>query len=260
MSDDNPAFPFPNNSKRGEFKKIVIASIILIKQKGLRKYILAVKDKIRRKEFKVFDEMDDPTRIWSEFNLQENYWKVVGPNSKEEYESGANSSFTRLKEMGVQPESKILDVGCGTGRITSKLIDYLSDEGLYYGTDITPEPINFCKQRYLRKNFKFIQNTWETIPIKNQKFDFIIFHSVFTHIYPDEIQTYLKECTRFLQKTSMILADIFITVKTKDHLGDRGKIEYNEQYFINLVKNNNLKICEVLPRHSDDRVLYKISL
>jgi len=42
---------FPNNSKRGEFKKIVIVSIILIKQKGLRKYILAVKDKIRRKEF-----------------------------------------------------------------------------------------------------------------------------------------------------------------------------------------------------------------
>jgi len=42
---------FPNNSKRGEFKKVVIVSIILIKQKGLRKYILAVKDKIRRKEF-----------------------------------------------------------------------------------------------------------------------------------------------------------------------------------------------------------------
>jgi len=42
---------FPNNSKRGEFKKIVIASIILIQQKGLRKYILGVKDKIRRKEF-----------------------------------------------------------------------------------------------------------------------------------------------------------------------------------------------------------------
>ena len=44
---------FPNNSKRGEFKKIVIASIILIQREGLRKYILTVKNKIRRKEFKL---------------------------------------------------------------------------------------------------------------------------------------------------------------------------------------------------------------
>jgi len=44
---------FPNNSKRGEFKKIVIASIILIRQEGLRKYILTVKTKIVKKEFKI---------------------------------------------------------------------------------------------------------------------------------------------------------------------------------------------------------------
>ncbi|MDH3834910.1 MAG: hypothetical protein OES34_12240, partial [Nitrosopumilus sp.] len=46
-------FVFPNNSKRGEFKKVVISSILLIQEKGLKEYLLAVKAKIRKKEFKL---------------------------------------------------------------------------------------------------------------------------------------------------------------------------------------------------------------
>jgi len=41
------------SQKRGEFKKIIIASIFLIQREGIKKYLLTVKDKIRKKEFKL---------------------------------------------------------------------------------------------------------------------------------------------------------------------------------------------------------------
>ena len=209
-----------------------------------------------------FDDLYDYRRLWSDADLKENYWDIVGPNSKEEFESSADSLFELLKKIGIRPESKILDVGCGTGRITSKLIGYLSDHGFYFGVDIAPEAIEFCEKHFRRENFKFLQNNFKKIPINNQKFDFVLIHSVFTHMYPDEIQVCLKECIKIVEKTSIILADIFITKESKDYFGDRGKMQYNEQFFINLVKKNNLKICELISHYAnyEDRILYKINL
>jgi len=42
---------FLKYKKKGEFKKTITASILLIQQNGLKEYLLAVKDKIGKKEF-----------------------------------------------------------------------------------------------------------------------------------------------------------------------------------------------------------------
>jgi hypothetical protein len=46
-------FIFPTNSKRDEFKRVVITSILFIQQKGLKKYLSEVKAKIGRREFRL---------------------------------------------------------------------------------------------------------------------------------------------------------------------------------------------------------------
>jgi len=206
----------------------------------------------------IFDDLYPSERLWEEANLEKNYWKIVGPNSKDDFDSQANKMFNLLKKMGVNPKSRILDIGCGTGKTTSKLINYLSDDGYYYGTDIASQAIEFCKKHYNRKNFKFLQNDFEKIPIKTKKFDFIFFFSVFTHIYPEEILTYLKECQRLLDENGVIFADILISSKTKDHSGDRGRLLYNELFFKTLVEKSNLKASVVVEDALDFRKFYKI--
>ena len=63
-----------------------------------------------------------------------------------------------LREVGLTPDTRILDVGCGTGQLAGPLESFLSDRGLYYGTDIGEEAIAFCRGRFERPNFRFARN------------------------------------------------------------------------------------------------------
>src|SRR5262245_55753272 len=42
---------------------------------------------------------------------------------------------------GLSPDHRVLDVGCGIGRIAVPLLDYLSERGSYDGFDIVPRAI-----------------------------------------------------------------------------------------------------------------------
>jgi SAM-dependent methyltransferase len=57
---------------------------------------------------------------------------------------------------GLQPNHKVLDVGCGIGRMARPLAGYLSAEGSYDGFDVNREGIGWCRRRYARHpNFHF---------------------------------------------------------------------------------------------------------
>jgi len=49
---------FPNATKRGEFKKILASSTMVLANEGFRKYLSEVRTKIRRKEFKVLSPIN----------------------------------------------------------------------------------------------------------------------------------------------------------------------------------------------------------
>lgn len=59
----------------------------------------------------------------------------------------------------INPESKILEIGSGYGRMAIPLTTYLSTKGRYYGLDIMKDGINWCKTKFTKKypNFKFEQ-------------------------------------------------------------------------------------------------------
>jgi SAM-dependent methyltransferase len=44
----------------------------------------------------------------------------------------------------LRPNHKVLDVGCGIGRMALPLTRYLSAEGEYYGFDPGPDGVNWC--------------------------------------------------------------------------------------------------------------------
>lgn len=187
-----------------------------------------------------YDEVHDYYHMYDLVDLNEDYWTVIGANTKEAYEKGAESIISLLRNEGLNPNSKILDIGCGTGRLASKLIGYLREEGAYYGVDLSKKAIEFCKSRYRRENFHFMKSEPTKLPFSSEKFDFIIFYTVFMHNYPDEIKALLQQCGELLAEDGKIIADIFLSEQIKTYIGSRASVVFNKAYFLELLDSCNL--------------------
>lgn len=208
-------------------------------------------------------EFQDYHKIWERAKLSKNYWSIVGPGSKKEFDLLGRAGLHYLVDLGVSRESKILDVGCGTGSLTQAMSEFLGTGGIYYGTDLGKEAIEFCKSRFRRPNFKFLQNAMTTIPIDGIQFDFIVFYSVFTHTFPEETKALLKEARRLLAEGGTILADVFLASGISEYSKGHAIVAVNERVFDGLVGDAGLDatvISQSIWRFGDHtfrRVLHK---
>jgi len=116
---------------------------------------------------------------------------------------------------GLRPHERVLDVGCGTGRIARPLMGYLKN-GSYDGIDIAASSIKWCQKTFTRPypNFHFHfadiynkmynpigthQASEYRFPFENSYFDFVFLTSVFTHMFPQDMENYLTEVARVLK-------------------------------------------------------------
>ena len=178
-------------------------------------------------------------------DLALDYWTVVGPSTEAEFHRLAEEKMVLLKAAGMTPDSRILDVGCGTGQLAFPLEKYLSDRGGYTGTDIGVEAIPFCRGRFQRANFRFEQNEMTRLPLADERFDLATFFSVFTHTYPDETALLLAEAERLLAPGGAVVGDFFVSTATERCAGNRGKMEVNAEHLHRLVELVGLR-AEVL--------------
>lgn len=127
---------------------------------------------------------------------------------------------------GLRPDARVLDVGCGIGRMAVPLIDYL-DEGSYAGFDIGREMVRWCRREISarRPDFEF---SWAPVyngkynpfgrvaphefrfPYDDASFDFAFATSVFTHLLRDDAQHYLDEVARVLRPGGTCLLTFFL--------------------------------------------------
>jgi SAM-dependent methyltransferase len=192
----------------------------------------------------------DYRRWYSTWDLQRDYWTIVGPATKEEYERLSLVKLQLLIDLGLTPDAKVLDVGCGTGLLAASLHDFLSERGRYLGADISPEAIAFCRARFARANFAFHLSEMTKLPALTERFDFIVFYSVFTHTYPRETAALLHEASQLLAEGGLIFADVFTAPLVDEHTGDRGAVEINPDYLMRLLEGSGLhaELIEMQPR------------
>jgi SAM-dependent methyltransferase len=192
----------------------------------------------------------DYRRWYSTWNLQRDYWTIVGPATKEEYDRLSRVKLQLLIDLGLAPESSVLDVGCGTGLLAAALDDFLSERGRYAGTDISPEAIAFCRSRYRRPNFSFHVGEMTKLPALRERFDYIVFFSVFTHTYPRETALLLHQAAHLLADGGIIFADVFTAPLVDEYSGDRGAVEINPDYLMRLLDGSGLhaELIDMQPR------------
>lgn len=122
--------------------------------------------------------------------------------------------FLLLKQFGLKSTNSLIDVGCGSGRLASKLQDYLTGE--YIGTDILESLLEFAKGKCHQNNFQFLLSHNTSLPRENCSTDFVCFFSIFTHLSHIDSYKYLNEATRVLREGGRIVFS-FLEFKIGEH-------------------------------------------
>jgi len=127
----------------------------------------------------------------------------------------------------LQSDSRVLDIGCGMGRIAFALSNYLSPEGRYEGIDVVPAGVAWG-QTHIGRNFPNFHFTLADVfnaeynpggsqraseyrfPFRDGSFDLVLLSSVFTHLRPEALEHYVREIARMLAPGGHCFATLFL--------------------------------------------------
>ena len=207
--------------------------------------------------------------------------RYVGP--LESFESSGLEFMGHLRRLAeLQPDERVLDIGCGCGQMALHLEKYLDESGSYVGVDIHRPSIRWCQKNIgaRRSNFRFAHievrnfaynpegsHRAETYQFSfdDRSFDLILLKSVFTHMRPNEVSNYLREVSRLLSSNGRCLATFFLLNDEQARLASEGAndlefkygegvwryrleqspesaVAYDENYVKELLKENRLQL------------------
>lgn len=164
-----------------------------------------------------------------------------------EFVKTLNSGYATISGKKLT-KSKILDYGCGWGRITRLLNKYVLEENIY-AVDPWDESIQICIDNKLKGRFEISDYVPIALPFM-QKFDLIYAFSVFTHLSEKTATVVLKTLKDYI-KPDGVLA---ITIRPKEYweghaknneLGDKfasKMIKLHDQYGFAFSPHNRLPI------------------
>jgi SAM-dependent methyltransferase len=133
--------------------------------------------------------------------------------------------FSELAGLGA--EDRVLDIGCGIGRMARVLVPVLRPPGSYDGFDVAAAGIEWCRGRYrgTPAPFRFehadLHNSIYNpdgrgdprdyrFPYSDGQFDLAVATSVYTHLRPDAADNYLAEAARVLASGGRLFATWFL--------------------------------------------------
>ncbi|MFD0964992.1 class I SAM-dependent methyltransferase [Pseudofulvibacter geojedonensis] len=138
------------------------------------------------------------------------------------YESGKKNAewLTTLFCKHIELKNKkILDWGCGPGRIIRHLPEVISNNCSFYGTDYNQKSIKWCSENLSRISFN--HNTIDAkLPYSDNEFDVIYGLSIITHLSEDKHYEWFQELYRILKPNGILLltaqGDNFISKLTTE--------------------------------------------
>lgn len=187
------------------------------------------------------------------------------------HESG-RTFFGYFVELGrLQPGDRVLDPGCGVGRMAVPLTGYLTT-GSYEGFDIVPKAVRWCQKHITPKYPSFRFHIADVLnkgynpkgkhdaadyrfPYPNESFDFVLLTSVFTHMLPAGMQNYLSEVSRVLKRGKRCLITYFLLNPESQALIAQGKSHFPFAYEYGSYRLNDAAVPEAAVAYEERYVL-----
>jgi SAM-dependent methyltransferase len=140
---------------------------------------------------------------------------------------GANWAKRFEQLGGLTAQARILDIGCGPGRMAIGIGERFGYSNDYVGFDVTAADIDFANQNISKEhpNFHFIKidadnvlynpsgamkSTDVAFPCEDASRDFIFATSIFTHFFAEDIRHYFLEARRCLAPGGVFFATFFL--------------------------------------------------
>jgi SAM-dependent methyltransferase len=134
---------------------------------------------------------------------------LVGPAEYSVWRRVGEDCLGLLLEACLPRRGRVLEIGCGVGRIAWPLARALGPRASYLGVDVRAETVEFCRERIApgdpRFRFKHVdlrlpaynpggrRNPARWRPSKLGRFDFVLLISVLTHLNWEDSARYLRE-------------------------------------------------------------------
>lgn len=150
-------------------------------------------------------------------------YRQIGPG---DFRERGEQLSALLVRHGLAPDHRVLDIGCGIGRVALGLTKVLSPAGSYEGFDADARAIRWCQEnltpRYPRFTFthaeiatarhnpRGVAAAQYGFPWPGASFDFAFATSVLTHLKMDAAKRYFAEAGRVLRPGGILLATVFL--------------------------------------------------
>ncbi len=115
---------------------------------------------------------------------------------------GGERRFRRLflKDLTINPESKVLDLCCGAGQATQELVNHFQD---VTGLDASPIAIKRARQNVPQA--KYVEAFAEKMPFSDRTFDLIITNTAMHEMDLEQLQQIIQEVHRVLTSNGQFI-------------------------------------------------------
>lgn len=181
---------------------------------------------------------------------------------------------TLIERCGLAPGSRILEIGCGTGRLPLGILSRGLSIRTYEGIDVDRQAIRWCHRWITRAHpafrFTFLDAYNERynpagairldekfrFNFRDAGFDVISLYSVFTHMEVEDIRVYLREIRRLIAPQGRIFLTAYLESRVPDvsinppGYGESSgtplhRVRLDKQYFESLLADQGLEMVRL---------------
>ncbi len=180
----------------------------------------------------------DAWRIWDE---RIEYGELLAKRATGELpEMESSKALSRFLKPLIQPNDRILDVGCGAGHYLRSLDKVIDVPFSYTGVDATKGYIELARKTWKgRENVIFKEADVFSLPFDDAVFDVIISANLLLHL--PSIAEPMKEMVRVTRRTAVFRTPVADrSFRIQEVLGDNGTDTFDEKgeprqfYYFNL--------------------------
>jgi SAM-dependent methyltransferase len=142
--------------------------------------------------------------------------------------ASAQREAERLRtRFALGPGSRLLDVGCGYGRLAIGVLSTIGDGVSYRGIDVSAAAIAWCRRHIQREHPSFVFTRVDVrnarynpggealdgafrLPLDDASFDVAYLYSVFSHMEAEDVRLYVRELARIIRPGGGVFLTMFV--------------------------------------------------